>query len=72
MKITEITKQSARAIKEMRSLYITYSSYGQIDIREQLRQLTEQNINSLDADVRKEASRYKDMLIADLIKTLSK
>jgi len=72
MRITEITNEARKLIKEMESLYINYSVNDSFEVRNQLSHLIEKNELSGDFDVRKQASVYQDKLHEDLIRILKK
>jgi|688.fasta_scaffold1227914_2 hypothetical protein len=72
MRITEITNEDRKIIKEMESLYINYSVNDSFEVRNQLSRLIEKNELSNDFDVRKQAQVYNIKLQDDLIRILKK
>lgn len=71
MKLSEITNQSRKVINKMEALYITYATYGSIQIYQELYNLVSENENSLDTDIKMQAILYKHKLHNDLLKILS-
>lgn len=72
MRITEITNAARKLIKEMESLYVSYSVNDSTEIRDRLSELINANELSEDSDVRKQAQVYENKLFAELIRILKK
>ena len=70
MRITEITNEARKIIKEMESLYINYSVNDSFEVRNQLSHLIEKNELSNYFDVKKQAQVYNIKLQDDLIRIL--
>jgi hypothetical protein len=70
MKVNEITNPSRKVIRQMNSLFITYSVNYNSESYDNLLNLIEEGLNSDDPDVRKQAEIYKYKLYENLLRML--
>lgn len=72
MRVDEIANLARKVIQQMNSLFITYSVNYNNESYEELLNLIESGIDSIDADVRKQALIYDSKLTEDFIRILSR
>lgn len=70
MKLSEITNNARKIIRQMNSLYVEYSIYGKVDTFDKLWDMIEHNVTSTDPDVLSQTIIYKNKLTDDLLRML--
>jgi hypothetical protein len=72
MKIVEITNSARKIIKRLNDLHITYFLNYNKKSHDELSQLIDECLKSSDVDLKTQATIYRNMLINDLVKMLSR